>query len=344
VAFTITENIAKTKRHTTFYLACGAEDAPLIVFVHGWPELSTSWRHQLPCFANLGFRAIAPDMRGYGRSSVYSRHEDYALEHIVRDMVDLLDSLGRQEAIWVGHDWGSGVVWSIASHHAARCAAVVSLCVPYLSQGMDSRSFIPLVDRSIYPEAQYPAGQWEYILFYEEAFEVARTSLEADVRSTVKALFRAGTAAGKGKPSRTAHVRKDRGWFGGAGKAPDVPIDAAVLTDEDFHKYVAALENNGFFGPNSWYMNGERNIAYAERATNEGTLHLPVLFLHAEYDYTCETLTSRLAEPMRRDCRDLSELTVQSGHWMAQEQPVAVNAAIARWLATKLPHLWLPSR
>src|SRR6185436_17454905 len=61
----ITENIVKTARHTTFYLACGAEDAPLIVFVHGWPELSISWRHQLPCFASLGFRAVAPDMRGY---------------------------------------------------------------------------------------------------------------------------------------------------------------------------------------------------------------------------------------------------------------------------------------
>jgi pimeloyl-ACP methyl ester carboxylesterase len=65
-------------------------------------------------------------------------------------------------------------------------------------------------------------------------------------------------------------------------------------------------------------------------------------FIHAEYDYTCETVTSRLAEPMRRDCRDLSEATVRSGHWMAQEQPVAVNAAIARWLATKLPHFWPP--
>ena len=67
----ITEHIAKTQRHTTFYLSCGAEDAPLIAFVHGWPELSISWRHQLPCLAALGFRAVAPDMRGYGRSSVY---------------------------------------------------------------------------------------------------------------------------------------------------------------------------------------------------------------------------------------------------------------------------------
>ena len=66
----------------------------------------------------------------------------------------------------------------------------------------------------------------------------------------------------------------------------------------------------------------------------------PVLFLHGAYDYVCETVASRLAEPMRRDCRDLTEFVVPSGHWMAQEQPVAVNAALARWLATKLPDYW----
>src|SRR6266446_6960682 len=115
--FPVTEHSAKSARHTTFYLACGDTHRPVIIFVHGWPELSISWRHQLPCFASLGFRAIAPDMRGYGRSSVYPRHEDYALEHIVADMIELLDRLGREKAVWVGHDWGSPVVWSLASDH-----------------------------------------------------------------------------------------------------------------------------------------------------------------------------------------------------------------------------------
>ena len=90
----ITEHTTKTVRHTTFYLAAGPEKGPLIIFLHGWPELSISWRHQLPALASLGFRAVAPDMRGYGRSGVYSRHEDYAQEHIVRDILELLQSLG----------------------------------------------------------------------------------------------------------------------------------------------------------------------------------------------------------------------------------------------------------
>ena len=107
----VTENTVKTPRHTSFYLACGAKDAPLIIFIHGWPELSISWHHQLRCFGALGFRAVAPDMRGYGRSSVYSHHdEDYAIEHMVKDMLDFLDKIGVEKAIWIGHDWGSMVV------------------------------------------------------------------------------------------------------------------------------------------------------------------------------------------------------------------------------------------
>ena len=90
--FPVTENIAKSQRHISFYLACGMPEATPIIFLHGWPELSISWRHQLPTFASLGFRALAPDMRGYGRSSIYSRHEDYALEQVVADMIELLDA------------------------------------------------------------------------------------------------------------------------------------------------------------------------------------------------------------------------------------------------------------
>ena len=337
---TITEHVSRSERHTSFYLACGPEDGPLLVFVHGWPELSISWRHQLPCFGALGFRAVAPDMRGYGRSSRYPRHEDYAVEHAVADMVELLDGLGRKQAVWVGHDWGSPVVWSLASHHPDRCLGVANLCVPYIAKGFAPANLIPLVDRSLYPEDQYPAGQWEYQLFYEERFDEARAAFEANVGNTVRALFRKGSASGKGKPARTALVRRDGGWFGGASQAPDVPLDADVLTAEDFQRYRSALEAGGFFGPDSWYMNAARNIRFAAGASDGGRLSLPVLFLHGEYDYVCETVNSRLANPMRQDCARLTEAVVSSGHWMAQEQPGAVNAALARWLVTECPDAW----
>lgn len=337
---TITENVVRTSRHTSFYLSCGAADATPLIFVHGWPELSISWRHQLPIFAGLGFRCIAPDMRGYGRSSVYGRHEDYALEHSVRDMLELLDGIGCDKAVWVGHDWGSPVVWSLASHHPDRCFGVANLCIPYIPGGFAPEQTIPLVDRSVYPESEFPAGQWEYQLFYEENFAAAGAAFEASVPDTVKALFRKGSPAGGGQPSRTALVRRDGGWFGGVGRAPSVPRDADVLTEGDLSVYTAALQRNGFFGPDSWYMNHGRNVAYAQGALNGGQISMPVLFLHGAYDYTCETTDSRLAEPMRAYCDDLTEVVIESGHWMAQEKPVAVNAALARFLAGKLPAIW----
>jgi pimeloyl-ACP methyl ester carboxylesterase len=212
--------------------------------------------------------------------------------------------------------------------------------VPYVATGFAPKNVIPLVDRTVYPEAESPAGQWDYMLFYEENFDKACAAFDADPRNTVKALFRKGSPAGKGKPSRTATARKDGGWFGGAGRAPDVPRDPDLVTDEELDIYAAGLAQNGFFGPDSWYMNAQRNIDYAARARDGGRLSLPVLFLHGEYDYTCETVESRLAEPMRRDCRDLTEVLVASGHWMAQEKPRVVNAAIAKWLATRLPDVW----
>jgi pimeloyl-ACP methyl ester carboxylesterase len=336
----ITEHVAKSARHTTFYLAGGPLDGPPIVFVHGWPELSLSWRHQLPCFAALGFRAIAPDMRGYGRSSIYPRHEDYRLAESVRDMLELLDALGHEKAVFVGHDWGAPVVWALASHHPERCHAVAALCVPYFPEGFTPTSFVPLVDRAVYPADRYPVGQWDYQYFYEEQFERARQVFEADVSATVTALFRRGNPEGAGKPWRNAEVRRRGGWFGGSESAPALPLDTAVLGEEDLAAYVAALTRNGFFGPDSWYMNHAANARYATEAQDGGRLTMPVLFLHAEYDWTCETVRSRLADPMRASVERLVEARVASGHWMAQERPRDVNGALAGWLAREVAAVW----
>jgi pimeloyl-ACP methyl ester carboxylesterase len=341
--FPLTENIAKSQRHTSFYLACGMSEATPIIFLHGWPELSISWRHQLPTFASLGFRAIAPDMRGYGRSSIYWRHEDYALEQVVADMIELLDAIGAERAVWVGHDWGSPAVWSIAQHHPQRCHGVANLCVPYIPDGFAVESIIPLSDRTVYPEDRFPAAQWDYQLFYRENFAAARAGFESNVRATVRALFRSGDQAGKGKPARTSFVRANGGWFGPQNTAPDVPRDATVLSEMDEHQYVAALERNGFFGPDSWYMNADANAAFAKHAETSWRLTMPVLFMHGAYDYVCETIDSRLAEPMRANCANLTEVTILSGHWMAQEKPIYVNAALAKWLALQLPARWAVS-
>lgn len=328
----ITEQTFSTPRHTSFCLACGPADGPPMIFVHGWPELSLSWRHQIRFFGALGFRALAPDMRGYGRSSVYARHEAYGLEHAVADMLELLDGLDAEKAIWVGHDWGAPVAWSLASHHPERCAAVAGLCVPYatIERGLDF--LISLADRRVYPEDRFPAAQWEYMRHYEESFADATRQMDADPRNMVHALFRKGSPEGMGKPARTAFVRQQGGWFGGSPQAPELPLDEDVITEPELDVFAEALARNGFFGPNSWYMNHARNAAYFARAVDDGVLDMPALFLGARYDYVCETVHSRLGQPMRELCSDLTEAVVDSGHWMAQEKPFDVNREMVRWL------------
>ena len=114
---------------------------------------------------------------------------------------------------WVGHDWGSPVVWNMALHHPEVVHGVASLCVPMgFEEGVEA--LIPHVNRDIYPEAEYPKGQWDYQYFYQESFEVAQNEMEVDPYRLVKALFRKGSPEGVGKPAGTAVTRKNGGWFG----------------------------------------------------------------------------------------------------------------------------------
>lgn len=334
------EKICKTQRHTSFFYEAGPVDGTPIIFVHGWPELALSWRHQLSCFANLGFRAIAPDMRGYGRSSFYERHEDYAVEHIVADMIDLVDTLGIDRAIWVGHDWGSPIVWSIGSHHPERCHGLISLCVPYIPQGWARPNLIPLVDRVTYPADIYPSGQWGYWDHYERDFFRAVSDFQKDIGATVKALFRRGNPDGMDVPEVTGRVPNEGGWGVFIDMLRDWPVDEAVLSLEEYHQYVSALSRSGFFGPDSWYLNDDRNIAYAAQAQQGGRIDLPALYVAGAYDYTCKVEGTRLGDPMRAACSKLTQEVIKSGHWMTQEKPTEVNSVLTRWLVETLPGLW----
>lgn len=337
---TITEHYVQLAGMGLGYLQSGPDDGPAIIFVHGWPELSQSWRKVLPCFGALGFRAIAPDLRGYGRSTVFDRTEDYAQELIVGDLIGLIDKLGIAGAVFVGHDWGSGVVWNIASHHPDRCHGVASLAIPYrtIERGLDN--IVALVNRDIYPEEEYPWGQWAYQRYYHENFERATAVLGADPYRTIKALFRRSDPIRAGKPAFTALLLKNGGWFGGADVAPDMERDGAVISEEELRVYADSFERNGFFGPDAFYMNDEANLAYANRSVNGGRLDMPVLFINARFDEACEAVESRFGDPMRAYCTDLTEASLPTGHWMAQETPELVNAIVAKWIVTKVPQVW----
>lgn len=331
----------RTTRHKSFYLEAGPrKHRSAIVFVHGWPEISWAWRNQLLAFSSLGFRVVAPDLRGCGQSNLYSTHSAYAQREIVQDMLELVDSLDIDRAIWVGHDWGAPVVWNIASHHPNRCHGVVALTVPYdtLERGVERlREFI---DRTVYPEIQFPYGQYEYYKFYQENFDIATQDFEANIENTFKILLRRGDPAQAGKPFPTAFVRLQGGWFGPTRVAPDVPLDTSILTPSDLAIYVDAYQRTGFVSVNSLYMNDANNLVYANEAMNNGVLKMPVLFLAGTYDYINDTVRTNLINPMKKKCRRLTINQIDSGHWMQHERAEEVNKLLSRWIAINCPSIW----
>lgn len=209
----------ETVRHRTSWVEEGPSNGPLMFFIHGWPEIGLLWRAQLDHFAALGWRCIAPDMRGYGGSSVPTSTGAYAVRELVADMVELHDALGGEPAVWVGHDWGSPVVWGMATHHPERCRGVANLCVPHLARGFALPNLVPLVDRELYPEKDYPVGQWDYWLLHREHFGRTVRVFEADVRATFSASYRTGSPKAVGKPAISADMRAKGGWFGASAVA-----------------------------------------------------------------------------------------------------------------------------
>ena len=103
---------------------------PLVLLCHGWPELSYSWRRQLPALATAGYHAVAPDMRGFGRTSAPVDVEAYSIFDMVGDMVGLVAALGETKAVIVGHDWGAPVAWHAAMFRPDVFTAVGGLSVP----------------------------------------------------------------------------------------------------------------------------------------------------------------------------------------------------------------------
>lgn len=340
MSFPVTERVVATERHTTSYLEAGPADGTPIIFVHGWPELAISWRRQLPAFAELGYRAIAPDVRGYGRSSVYDRVEDYAMEETVKDLLELLAGIGCEKAIWVGHDAGAATVWALASHHPEACIAVGNLCVPYIPGGFTLGNMVSLVNRDVYPADQYPHGQWAYWNYHLEAPKEIAATLDADIEHSVQLIFRRGDPEHFGSVSPAGTIKAPTGWRPLMDATRGIGRDKQILDEESYWAFVANFKRNGFARANNFYRNNELNEAYAARSVGGGKLDMPVCFIHALYDMSCATIGTQMAEPMRQHCPQLQEYVVKAGHWVQQEKPVEVNAALAHWLGSRLPETW----
>jgi len=326
----------QTPRHRTAYIESGPGAGPLMIFLHGFPELGIIWKAQMAYFAQAGWRCVAPDMRGYGGSSAPAETGAYTVQAISADMAELHDALGGGPAVWIGHDWGAPIAWTMASHHPERCRGVIGLSVTYLSRGHALPNLVPLVDRRIYPADRYPVGQWDYWLYYRESLELARRDFETDPAAAIATLYRSGIPDVVGKPSATASLRQNGGWFPPDHRAPVMDRDPRLLSQDDFDQFVTTFRRTGFRPGIAWYLNDAANIEFAGAARSFGRLDLPVLFIHGENDAVDETLRSRLAEPMRQDCANLTEAKVASGHFLMLEKKEEVCRIMADWLANTL--------
>ena len=331
----LTAQTLRSSRHTTHYWEAGPVDGPLMIFLHGWPGIGLIWRAQIEAFSSEGWRCVAPDLRGYGGSSAPIGSAAYAICEVVEDMVELHDHLGAQPAIWVGHDLGCPVAGALAAHHANRGRGVVLISVPYFPEGFALQVLVPLVDRQLYPADRYPDGQWDYYRFYLTHFDQTVSDCDADIPATLASIYRRGIPASAGKVSPSALITLNGGRYGSAHRAPPTGPDPTLWPAADFDALAEAFRAHGFRPVNAWYLNDTANIAYAHTAPSGGRLHQPVLFINGSWDPICDIDRSRLGEPMRRTCQDLSVTNLEAGHWLPLERKTESVQAILLWLETK---------
>ncbi len=332
---TLASKIFPTPRHITHYLECGPADGPLMIFLHGWPELSLIWRAQMDAFAAEGWHCIAPDLRGYGGSSAPAADDAYTNEQVVEDMAEFHDHLGGKPAIWVGHDWGSVVAGALVAHKPERSRGVVLISVPYFPDANALPTLVPLVDRAIYPADQYPDGQWDYYRYYTQHFKSAVADLDADKAASLASIFQPGDPASVSKPSPNAMVTRKGGRFGETHRPPSTQPDPALWPPVDFAVLVQAFNAHGFRAPCAWYLNDDANIGYARKAPNCGRISQPVLFVNGDLDQINTINGNRSGDPMRAVCADLTVTSLPGAHWLPLECKAELVQAIRIWLQSK---------
>jgi pimeloyl-ACP methyl ester carboxylesterase len=325
----------RTPRHTTHYLECGPTDGSLMMFLHGWPELSLIWRAQMEAFAADGWHCIAPDMRGYGGSSAPAATNAYTNEQVVADMSELHDYFGGRPAIWIGHDWGSVIVGAMVAHHPERSRGAVLVSVPYFPTANALPTLVPLIDRAIYPADEYPNGQWDYYRYYNTHFASAVADLDADKAASLASIYQRGDPVSMGRVATNALVSRKGGRFGTEHRAPPTQPDLALWPEADFHALVQAFEAHGFRAPCAWYLNDDANIAYMQRAANGGRIAQPILFINGDYDQMNSIEGNDLGDPMRAACADLTVTSFAGAHWLPVERKAELVQAIRGWLRTR---------
>jgi pimeloyl-ACP methyl ester carboxylesterase len=300
---------------------------PLVLLCHGFPETWYSYRHQLPALAAAGYHAVAPDMRGYGQTSRPEAIDQYTILHLVGDMVGLLDALGEESAVIVGHDWGASVAWSAALLRPDRFRAVVGLSVPFRRRG-------PRPPTQLMPRT-------ESEVFYQLHFQepgVAEAEFERNPRDTLARIMFGGSGSApqvvteQGTLRFSGMVTRGGSFVDRLGPSPEsLP---SWFTQADLDYYTAEFERTGFAGGLNWYRNMDRN--WQLLAPFQGALiQVPALFIAGESDMVLrfpgvDQVLADMAFAIPK-LRPVSRLP-GCGHWTQQERPPEVNALLLEFL------------
>jgi pimeloyl-ACP methyl ester carboxylesterase len=277
----------------------GPRDGEVVVLVHGFPELAYSWRHQIGPLTEAGYRVLAYDLRGTGGSDRPDDIAAYAVTEQARDVLAVIDHAGAQEAIVVGHDFGSDFAWKSAWMHPERIKAVAGLSVP----------FIPRAPAAPIPIMRRHLGEDFYIVWFQRPGN-AEPVLERNVRRALA----------------TTRVWNPE-WAADDTEDPPTPKH---LTDADLQVYVDAYEQTGFGPALNMYRNLDRNweqtAPYEDRRIEQ-----PAFFLTGERDPVRNFMPAAAMDGWVTDLRQ-SIVVSGAGHWVNQEEPEQVNAALLDWL------------
>ena len=291
-------------------------EGPLVLMLHGFPESWYSWRHQFAPLAAAGFHAVAPDMRGYGKSDKPPEISAYNQVEVVADIIGLIPALGAETAVVIGHDWGAPTAWSAAAQHPCQVRAVGTLSVPY-----SPRPEAPPLD--MLREAF--KGQFIYQLYFQEP-GVAEAEFEVDIRTALrKFLF---LASGQSDASTLATKQPDDDLLSGL---PDPEVLPPWLTEADLEFYTGEFERSGFRGPLNYYRN--HNLTWRLTEGAPAVIEQPALFAAGEKDGVILMAAEALKRmPERVPNLRTNELLPGIGHWTQQEAPEAVNRLLVSFL------------
>lgn len=298
---------------------------PLVLLVHGFPETSHAWRHQLPALAGAGYRAVAFDVRGYGRSSKPADVAAYRITELVGDATGLVHALGAETAAIVGHDWGSLIAANAALLEPDTFTAVATLSAPYTPRN-------GIRPTELFARA---GGDDEFYISYFQQPGRAEAEIEPDVRGWLRGCY--------------ASLSGDTMSSAGAGSVFYVPQGARMrdrfvsgplpgwLSEDDLDVYAAEFERTGFTGALNRYRNVDRD--WEDLATYDGAaIRQPAVFLAGALDASASHV-QRVIESFSTTMPGLigSHVLPGCGHWVQQERPAEVNEILITWLHAGYP-------